>query len=44
MSMNNLKKKLDELVKQSDLFISTPETIDRMSNNFCPINGSEIIN
>ena len=35
--MNNLKKKLDELVKQSDLFVSTPETIERLKAKGLPI-------
>ena len=37
MSTNNLKKKLDELVKQSDLLVSTPETIERLKARGLPI-------
>jgi len=38
--MNNLKKKLDELVKQSDLFVSTPETIEKLKAQGLPIKST----
>jgi hypothetical protein len=34
---DDIQKKLDELVKQSDLFISSPETIERLKSRGLPI-------
>lgn len=33
---DDIQKKLDELVKQSDLFISSPETIKRLKSRGLP--------
>lgn len=35
--MDDIQKKLDELVKQSDLFVSSPETIERLKARGLPI-------
>lgn len=35
--MSDVQKKLDELVKQSDLFVSSPETIERLKAKGLPI-------
>lgn len=35
--MNDVQEKLDELVKQSDLFVSSPETIERLKAKGLPI-------
>lgn len=39
-TMDEVKKKLDELVKNSDLFVASPETLERMKQRGLPIKST----